>query len=310
LVVGGPGGGAVDSWADCLAPLLGPALSPGVSVQKEVVGGVDGVTAANQFEAWAVPDGSTALLLPGRAAMAWLAGDPRARFDAARWVPALAASAPCIAIRRAGSPPLQPGARLRVAVSSPEGLELPALLAMDMLGVQIQPVMGLTRTAAVAGLMRQQVDVVCLSGRHVSETVLTLTAAGASPLFSLGLVDETGRRPRDPDFPEVPDVTELLGDRTVDEHLLAGWRATAAAAELEMALVLPQLTPAAMVALWRRACTQAVASATVQSVTSEEGLRALTSPAATATTAAVVADTSGLLALRSWLASRLDYRPA
>jgi hypothetical protein len=91
--------------------------------------------------------------------------------------------------------------------------------------------------------------------------------------------------------------------------LRAAWRATIAAGQLEVALVLPQLTPAAMVALWRRACAQAVGSAPVQAQAVAAGVRALPVPAATASTAAVMADGAALLALRHWLATRLDFRP-
>jgi hypothetical protein len=50
-------------------------------------------------------------------------------------------------------------------------------------------------------------------------------------------------------------------------------------------------------------------TATVQSQASALGVRTVAAPAATTTTAAVVADASGQIALRSWLAQRLDYRP-
>jgi hypothetical protein len=77
-----------------------------------------------------------------------------------------------------------------------------------------------------------------------------------------------------------------------------------------MALVLPQLTPAGMVALWRRACAQAAVSDAVQMQATAQGVRPLPAPAATASTAAVLADTTTLLTLRQWLAVRLNYRPS
>ena len=306
LLVGGPGGGGVDAWADWLAPALGPALFPGVSLRKDVVGGVDGVTAANQFEAWAVPDGSTAALLPGAAALAWLSGDPRARFDAARWLPAMAATTPCLVASRLTLSQLA-AAPLRLAATTPAGKEWPAMLALDVLGVAWQPVWGLPDPAAA--LASQQVDAIYLAGRHVPQAAATLAAAGAAPLFSFGALDDAGTPQRAADFPDVPAATELFANRTVNEHLLAGWHAAASAAALNMALVLPQLTPAAMVAQWRRACAQASGSALVQAQAAADGLRPIPAPAAGVCTAAVLADTAALLELRRWLALRLDYRP-
>jgi hypothetical protein len=309
LIVAGLGGGPLDAWAEWLAPALSQALPPGTTLRKDVVGGADGVTGANQFEALTVPDGSTALLLPGRAAMAWLVGDPRARFDAARWVPALAAVAPGVLMSRVTAAQLQDGAELRIAVSDPAGPELPALLALDMLGARWRPVFGLSEALAFEALGQHEVDAVYLSGRRVAPMAEALAAAGAQHLFALSNLDEGATRRSDA-LAEVPDVTELLAGRTVDAGLRRALRATSAASELDMALVLPQLTPAAMVALWRRACAQAAGSDAVQVQATAQGVRPLPTPAATASTAAVLADTATLLALRQWLAVRLNYRPS
>lgn len=306
LLVAGPEGGPVDAWAGWLAPSLGRSLPPGTALRKEVAGGVDGVTGANQFEARTVPDGGTALLLPGTAAMAWLVGDPRARFDVGQWIPALAGVTPGLLMSRVR---IGDGGTLRVAASGPAGPELPALLALDLLGIRWVPVLGLTEANATGALARGEVDAVCLHGRRVAELAQTLGGVGAVPAFSFGSVDEAGRRQRDPAFPTTPDVSELLAARA-DTPLRRAWRATAAAAELEVALVLPHMTPAAMVALWRRACAQAIDSGAVQEQANAVGVRPLGASAAMASTMAVLADTTSQLELRNWLATRLNYRPA
>ena len=264
LLVGGPDGGLLDHWADWLEPGLRRVLAPEAGLRRDRVGGSDGVTAANQFEARIAPDGATALLLPGSAAMAWLVGDPRARFDAARWVPALAAVTPSLVSSRVSAQRILAGAPLRLAASDPAGPDLPAMLALDLLGANWRPVFGLTEAAAQVALAQGGVDAVCLHGRRVLDASYALRAAGAPPAFSFGMVDEM----RDPALLDVPDAAELLpAGAAVDEPLRLAWRATIAAGQLEAALVLPQLTPAAMVALWRRACAQAVGSAPVQAQT-------------------------------------------
>ena len=305
LLVGGPDGGLLDHWADWLEPGLRRVLAPETGLRRDRVGGNDGVTAANQFEARIPPDGATALLLPGSAAMAWLVGDPRARFDAARWVPTLAAVTPSLVSSRISAARILAGAPLRLAASDPAGLDLPAMLALDLLGANWRPVFGLTEAAGQVALAQGGVDAVCLHGRRVLDASYALRAAGAPPVFSFGMVDEL----RDPALIDVPDAAELLPAAPVDESLRLAWRATIAAGQLEAALVLPQLTPAAMVALWRRACAQAVGLAPVQAQTVMAGVRALPAPAATASIAAVTADASALLALRHWMATRLEYRP-
>ncbi|WP_216850847.1 hypothetical protein [Acidisphaera sp. L21] len=310
LIVAGPGGGPVDSWAEWLAPSLGKALPPGTQLRKDLVGGIDGVTGANQFEARTVPDGGTALLLPGSAAMAWLVGDPRARFDVGHWVPALAGITPGLVVSRLSLAQVMAGASVRIAASGPSGQELPALLALDLLGVKWTPVFGLTDAAASAALADGEADAVCLHGRRVAEMAQLLASTGVRPLFSFGSVDDTGRRVRDPAFPDTPALSELMAVRPATPGMRNAWRATAAASELDMALVLPQLTPASMVALWRRACAQAIGSSPVQEQASALGVRPQGVPAATASTTAVLADATAQLELRNWLATRLNYRPA
>ncbi len=310
LLVAGPSGGTVDTWAQWLVPAIGRALPPGTAVRKDPTGGVDGVTGANQFDALAVPDGCTALLLPGAAAMAWLVGDPRARFDAAHWVPALAGVTPGLVVSRLSLAQILGGAPVRIAAASPAGLELPALLALDLMRTHWRPVFGLSMEAARNALAQGTVDAVCLHGRNVAAMARAYAAAGAPPIFSFGVVDDEGRRQRDPVFTDLPEAGELLNQRAPGGSLRDAWRATAAAAQLDTALVLPQLTPASMVALWRWACTQAAGSEQLQAQASSVGVRPLSTPGATASTAAVAATAPALLELRHWLATRLDYHPA
>ena len=56
-------------------------------IRTAPVGGLDGVTGANQLDALVVPDGRTAAILPGRRVNAWLVSDSRVHFSPTRWVP-------------------------------------------------------------------------------------------------------------------------------------------------------------------------------------------------------------------------------
>ena len=73
LLVAGPDTGALNGWADAVVPALEQSLPPDTSIHRVVVGGADGVTGANQFEARGLPDGLTVLLVPGQAVLAWQA---------------------------------------------------------------------------------------------------------------------------------------------------------------------------------------------------------------------------------------------
>ena len=223
-------------------------------------------------------------------------------------MPALAGVTPGLVVSRVPPARALGDAPIRLAASSAAGQELPAMLALELLGAAWSPVFGLSDGAAVDALMQGQVDAVCLRGRRVPELVQTMAGAGAQPLFSFGTVDETGARQRDPAFTGVPTVSELLAERGGETALRRAWFATAAASDLDITMVLPQLTPAAIVALWRRAAAQAAGSGAVLALAAAQGVRPLSAPAATASTAAVVADAPAQLALRTWMAKRLDYR--
>jgi hypothetical protein len=311
LLVAGPPDGTLNRWADALLPALEQSLPPDTSIRRVEIGSTDGVTGANQFEARGAPDGHTVLLTPGFAALAWMVGDPRAQFDVGGWVPVMAGTSAAIVVGR--PPALAAQGRARVAAAGPASCDLAALLGVHLLGVPFEPVFGLIEPSAAQGAFVQgAVDVVLLRGLRVPEQSAALASAGAQPLFSLGALDESGLLLRDPAFPDVPHFAELYAARlgsAPSGPLYDGWRACAAAARLEFGLVLPQLTPASMVALWRRAGADAAASLGVRATAAAVEVRPLAGPAATVNTAAVAARAPALRELRTWLASRFNWRP-
>ncbi len=312
LFVAGPADGTLNQWADALLPALELSLPPETSISRVEIGGADGVTGANQFEARGAPDGQTVLLVPGLAALAWLVGDPRAQFDVGHWVPVMAGASPGIVVGRPSV--LAPDGRARVAAAAPASFDLAALLGIHLLRPNMEPVFGLAEPGAAQSAFAQgAVDAVLLRGRQVPEKFAALAAAGAQVLFALGALDGDGHVTRDPNFPEVPHFAELFAKRTGNRPsglLFEAWRAAAAAARLEFGLVLPQLTPASMVALWRRAGMDAVGALGLQATAATANVRPLAGPTATTNTAALAAGAPALLQLRGWLASRFNWRPA
>jgi hypothetical protein len=125
-------------------------------------------------------------------------------------------------------------------------------------------------------------------------------------------LDADGAPGHDPAFADVPTFVELhvtlRGAKPAGARYDA-WRAAAAATQLEFGLVLPRLTSAAMVALWRRAASQAVGEAGVQELTNTFAVCPLDGVAAAAAMSSVAADAAALLELRGWLATRFNWRP-
>lgn len=312
LLVAGPEDGALNRWADALQPALEQSLPADTAIRRVEIGSADGVTGANQFEARGVPDGMTLLLVPGQATLAWMVGDSRAQFDVGRWVPVMAGMTSGIVVGRPGV--LTGGARVRVAAAGAASLDLAAMLGLQLLGVPIQPVFGVTDvTTARSAFTQNAVDAVLLRGQRVPDQFNVMAASGAQSLFTIGLLSEAGQATRDPAFPDVPHFSELYqmrAGKAPSGLLFDAWRAVAAAAQLDFGLVLQQLTPAAMVSLWRRAGADAAAAPPVQAVGTSLSVRLVAAPDAATNTAAAVASASTLTELRGWLAGQLNWKPA
>ncbi len=148
-----------------------------------------------------------------------------------------------------------------------------------------------------------------VQGRDAPRRVAELARLGAEPLFAVGTTDEAGRRLRDPLFPDVPDLMELSGGLAA-APLHAAWCATAAAAQLNTALVLPAATPAALVALWRRGGDQGLAEPALLEAAAAMPARPVATAGAARALAAIATDAPALLELRRWLAERLGWRPS
>jgi hypothetical protein len=198
---------------------------------------------------------------------------------------------------------------LRVLAADPSGTDLPTLLGLSLLGYNVRPispqsVLGDGSTA----LLRGDADIATLSDSDVTR-LPQWRNQGLVALFTLGAPDETGAP--DPFFPDLPTLQNLLLAKGIDptRPLPTAWRALAAAKQLAMALVLPELTPPSRVAQWRQACAESVASLTIQAIAATESLRFITQPNASAVISAITAPSGAQLELHQWLANRLGWRP-
>ena len=312
ILIAGPAGGRLDRWGRLLSAAFQPALPSGTALALTAVGGDDGVTGANQFTARVAPDGNTLMLLPGDAALAWQVGDPRAKFDAAHWVAIAAGMSPAVVLARTAGA-LRRGSQVRVAMAGPVGPDLAALLGLELAGLVPVPVFGANLgTVGMPSLAAGTVDAVLVRGEAAPGGHAPLLAQGFSPLFSLGGVEPGGRdmTGRDPAVAQVPGLLELgamLGAPPPPMPLLSAWRGVAAAAQASFALVLPQLAPAALVALWRHAGSHAAGAPALHDAA--PAVRVVGTPEAHLLTQAMAPDPAALEALRTWMALRLKWSP-
>lgn len=265
LMVAGPNGGRTSRWGNAFALALSRGFAGTPSIMTNAVGGLDGVTGANQLDTLMIPDGTSAAILPGATLTAYLVGDVRVHYDPTKWTPVLAGCNSGVLMLRApkGTVPsletLQKMSPLRFGAASVQSKDLAGLLALARLGVQIAPVFGLHSSvektnAFVAGT----VDAVFICGEGVPEDLDALIASGAVPAFCIGAPQPSGIIGPDPLFPDLALATAL--GPAVSPLLDTAYKAAAAAARLDFMLVLPHLTAANAVAQWRSAALAAAQS--------------------------------------------------
>lgn len=262
LMVAGPAGGQTCRWGRALALAMSKGFSGAPTIVTTPVGGLDGVTGANQLDTLMVPDGSSAAILPGATLTAYLLGDVRVHYDPTKWTPVLAGFNSGVLMLRAprGTVPtletLRKMAPLRFGAASPQSSDLAALMALARLDVAIAPVFGLHGSAEkTSAFIAGTVDAVFICGEGVPEDLDALIASGAVPAFCLGIPQTDGTIGPDPLFPTLA-LANALGP-AINPMLDTAYMAAAAAARLDFMLVLPHLTAANEIAQWRSAATQA-----------------------------------------------------
>ena len=308
----GPAYGYVAGWTKLLMPHLLGGLPPQVNASFDAMGGPDGVTVSNAFGVRMDPDGSTLMVAPGAALLAWLEGDSRVKYAPDHWIPTLVGLTPAVLVARRGIS-LIPGARrpLRIGATNPLGPELAALLALDLLGVPAVPVFGMGDPASLTdGLRRRVIDLAFLAGPKMKQSLTAAAAAGAVPVFSTGAQGCDGPGKRDPLLPTVPAFTEAAASLAIDAQQLPNfpaYNAAAAAAATCFAAVLPDLVRADTVAAWHRGAQSSTDNLSVESVSVPQGVRFLTGDCAARFFAQMAGGPLMMASLRATLAQRYGW---
>jgi hypothetical protein len=273
LLVAGPPGGRLDQLARTL-----PAPQ---ELAIRAAGGEDGVTGANLFDARGQADDCDALLLPGSALQAWLAGDARVRFDPARWTPVLCGQRSGMLVGDRALPG-RGGRPLVLAVPEPLGPAAAGLLGLDLIGVPADP--NRAADASVSLLRQGLVDTIYVDAGPIDAAPVGDVPAGGGPIPGRPLCALT---PDGQGLGAVPALMALLRDRAATSALAEAWPAVAALALLDHALVLAPLADPGSAKAWRP--EHPIAGTMLQAL-------GIGGPA--------------LLAYRVWLQRRLHYAPA
>ncbi len=211
-----PGGGS-DTWARFNGPLLSKYLpgEPTVVVVNEPGGG--STKGANLFAARAKPDGLTILGTSGSTQFPYLLGDPRVRYEYADWKIAMASptggvvyTSPSTGVTGPEDIAKLAGQKLIYASQGATSLDLVPLLGFKMMGLEVQHVFGFKgRGDGRLAFERGETNIDYQTSSAYIKNVQPLVEAGtAVPLFSWGVLDESGNLVRDPTFPDLPHFGE------------------------------------------------------------------------------------------------------
>lgn len=262
-------GGGTDVWARFFAPWFSDYLPGKPTIMIDNVPGGGSINGANLFAVRAKPDGSQWLGTSASTQYPAMLGDPRVRYDYADWKPILATPTGGVVY---ASPKMGKDADsalqallkqpVKLAAQSPTGVELPVLIALEMLGVDIDPVFGMrSRGEGRLAFERGEANIDFQTTSAYLSNVKPLVDDGkAIPLFSLGVLDDDGKIVRDPTFPDLPTFNEVYqqtqGKAPSGNAYEAYRKFFASGYALQKLVMVPIDTPDSLVETYRQAARE------------------------------------------------------
>ncbi|MGO2414599.1 hypothetical protein [Cobetia crustatorum] len=211
-------GGGTDVWARFMSNWVTKDLPGHPAVVIDNVPGGGSISGVNLFSKRAGNGGDEMLVTSASTQYPAMLRDRRVRYDYADWEPIFAA--PTGGVVYASSSLGKDSASALKALSSqevkfagqnPTGLEMPVLMAFDLLGFKVDPVFGMkSRGEGRLAFERGEVALDFQTTSAFKSNVTPLVDAGqAIPLFSLGMMNDEGHIERDASFPALPTFSEL-----------------------------------------------------------------------------------------------------
>jgi hypothetical protein len=215
IVPAGPGSGA-DVYARAFGPFLGRHLPGQPNVQVRNVPGGGTITASNEFQQRARPDGLSVMSGSSSQVINSILGDRRVRYDLRSWRPFIVSTqgiaiyaSPSLGIRGPQDMAALRGQRLVYGGAGATAADLRLILSFDMLGWTTRNVWGIDRGQARLAFERGEFNLSYDATSPFKRDVQPLIQRGlAVPLFSFGALDAEGRFIRDPNFPDLPNFQE------------------------------------------------------------------------------------------------------
>ncbi|MDO5529961.1 MAG: tricarboxylate transporter [Paracoccus sp. (in: a-proteobacteria)] len=272
ILVPADAGGGSDVYARLFAPYWTKYLpgNPVVMIRNMPGGGQ--TVGANFFDQRGPTDGTMLFVTSGSTHFPYLLGDGRARYDMSSWIPVLGSpnGAAVYTTPRLGIESWEQAAELQddalvFASQGPTSLDMAHALSFELLGFEVQNVMGFTgRGPGRIAFERGETNIDAQTTPAYLASVMPLVEDGtAIPLYALGAVDADGNIQRDPTFPDLPSFPELyehIHGEAPSGDKFDVWRALYLAGfGAQKHNVLPAGTAPEIVAAYREAAEQIVA---------------------------------------------------
>ncbi len=271
LVVPFQKGGGGDIWARLMAPILPKYLPGNPKISVSNVPGGGSIKAANEFASRAKPDGLTILTTSLSTQFPFLLGDSRVRYDYDQWQVLMAYrsggvvyTTPVFGIQDASEIAQLKDKRLLFGSQGVTSHDLVPMLAFELLGLDVKPIFGVRgRGAARLAFERGEATIDFQTSAGYIKYVKPLVASGrATPLFSLGALNDKGELVRDPEFPDLPhfaEVYETIHGKPPKGLAWESWFAFFSAGfAAQKLLVAPKQTPAEIIAMYQSAIRQMI----------------------------------------------------
>ena len=247
IVPYGPGGGA-DTWARMVVPHLQRALGEGAAIQVVNIPGASSVAGANDFALRRRADGRTALVSSQSTFLGFMLGEPMVRYDFADFAPIVASPGGGVVFARPGlgvrnaSDLVNAREQLVYGGISAAGMDLLPILTFELLGLDVRSILGYSTKGATRLAFEQDetnIEYQTMPA-YLTNVIPMVERNSAVPLYSFGILDESGAVVRDPAVPHLPTIREAFVEvhgREPDGAIWNAYRSVLAAA-VSMAKVL------------------------------------------------------------------------
>lgn len=217
LYAPGAAGNVLDVYTRLMAPLFEQYLPGNPTVIVRQIPGAGTIAGLNTFEQQGSPDGLHVTGISISGVMNYAFRDPNVNYNLQDWIPIIMTPQGSVVYAHAdlGIESHEDvadlaGQELIYGGNNPSGGDLRILYMLDLLGLDVQTVWGVSRGPARLAFERGELNVNYDPVPVYITSAIDLAEAGQLvPLFTVGYIDDQGNVSRDPVLPDIPHFLEI-----------------------------------------------------------------------------------------------------